>query len=203
MLAGGPLLENRYDMQMDLVAIETRYRAMSPEEFSCIKRSDLTADAAGIYDREVARRLSLGFHVPPDNRKQAMGRLTFGKGMFIVVVACLASAYFIDNHASSKASRSSSPTHHAVGDTTTVVTGDIDNYPCGSTPAALDEIIKWSTLKDSEETARTIIKTDSTVLPSGTRVKVLDYEGLSKLKVRMLGGKGSGVECWVSTDWLN
>jgi hypothetical protein len=48
-------------MQMDLVGVEGRYRAMSPEEFGTVKRSDLTADAASIYDREVTRRLSLGY----------------------------------------------------------------------------------------------------------------------------------------------
>jgi len=134
-----------------------------------------------------------------------MGRLTPGKVIFCLIVVFLVCAFFIGNTPSPEASKSSSPSpsHHSVGDTTTVVTGDVDNYPCGSTTAALDEMIKWATLKDSQEIARTIIKTDSTVLPSGTRVKVLDYEGFSKLKIRILGGTATGVECWVSTDWIN
>ena len=92
--------------------------------------------------------------------------------------------------------------NHAVGAITTVIQ-DTGWFSCGSSPAALDEMIKWATLKDQQEVIRTLIKTGSTRVTPGTRVKVLDYQGFSKLKVRILGGVATGVECWVDPEWLN
>src|SRR5665213_1633222 len=58
--------------------------------------------------------------------------------------------------------------NHAVGAITTVIQ-DTGWFSCGSSPAALDEMIKWATLKDQQEVIRTLIKTGSTRVTPGTR----------------------------------
>ena len=69
---------------MNITSIEERYRAMSPEEFGYVKRDDLTADTVRIYDREVARRQSLGYRMP-DAAHQPEGRTRWGVRAFAVL----------------------------------------------------------------------------------------------------------------------
>lgn len=70
--------------------------------------------------------------------------------------------------------------------------------PCGSTPEALSEMMKWGSANDWDEVKRTGIKTDSTLLYNGDHVKVLD-RGLLRSKVRVLQ---SDKECWVVSEIL-
>lgn len=69
--------------------------------------------------------------------------------------------------------------------------------PCGSTPATLDELIKWGGITpDRDEVRRIVLTTDSVLLNNGDRVKVLE-RGFIKSKVRVLG---RDKECWVPTE---
>jgi hypothetical protein len=46
-------------IKLDLAGLESSYRNMSDEEFSSLKRDDLTTEAAHIYDIEAIRRSTL------------------------------------------------------------------------------------------------------------------------------------------------
>jgi|SRR5271157_2886838 len=43
-------------IEVDLIGLEKNYREMSDEEFALVRRADLTAEAAAVYDRVAALR---------------------------------------------------------------------------------------------------------------------------------------------------
>src|SRR5258708_6560316 len=49
----------RCRVKVELSELELRYRNMPEEEFTPIKREDLTAEAQTLYDREAGRRASV------------------------------------------------------------------------------------------------------------------------------------------------
>jgi hypothetical protein len=96
------------------------------------------------------------------------------------------------------------------GDTATVKEG---LWYCGSSKAALDEMIKWAVRHDRQEVARVMVKTRSVALTKGIQVKVLDSGGLfySQRKVRTLTKAENGdpafnprvgMECWTVMEAL-
>lgn len=80
-----------------------------------------------------------------------------------------------------------------VGDTLVVT---MSGAVCGSTPAAMDEAMKWLVRNDSEEAARIVLKTGSSIVQRGDEIKVLDL-GFMRSKVRLLKTYS---ECWVPTE---
>ena len=114
---------------------------------------------------------------------------------------------------SSTGAKSTSPTSSeraSIGATVGIVEGK-GFWPCGSSPEAYDELMKWAARRDDSEVKRILVRTRSVGLTSGLRVKILDV-GFFKRKVRVLGllsdgrlyseDPRTGRECWVSSDAL-
>jgi hypothetical protein len=136
-----------------------------------------------------------------------LGRWAFA-GLSFLVVILLAAALFGPREG---------PTAD-IGETVNVARGTQSNgtegfWPCGSTMAALDEMVNWAVRGDSAEVKRVMARTQSIALTSGLRVKILDT-GFGKRKVRVLGNYAdgpryaqedprTGVECWVATEALS
>lgn len=96
--------------------------------------------------------------------------------------------------------------HNGIGD---IVTVHGDGWiACGSTKAALDEIINWQVRHDGDEAKRTMMATRSLPLFPGTKVKILDDDGfiVREQKVRVLAdtvqGATVGEVCWVDSEML-
>ncbi len=104
------------------------------------------------------------------------------------------------------------------GITATVVEGR-GFWPCGSTTAAYDELMKWSVRGDMAEVRRTLTRTRSIGIVGGMKVKVLDI-GFGRKKIRVLTNSAGqstlrdeqgvfsadpriGRECWVVSEALS
>src|ERR1022692_3383957 len=104
----------------------------------------------------------------------------------------------------------------STGETTTVRKAK-GFWPCGSTPEAYDELMKWAGLGDNTEVKYTLVKTRSIGIDGGMRVKILDI-AFGKRRVRVLTDDAGAVtvkdekgvslladsrigrECWVTAD---
>jgi LSD1 subclass zinc finger protein len=92
-------------------------------------------------------------------------------------------------------------------------------WPCGSTPAAFDELLRWAVRGDNAELKRTMYMTHSFALDGGMKVKILGV-GFGRRKVRVLTNAGGeaylndadgvfaadpriGRECWVVEEALS
>src|SRR5258706_8408710 len=78
------------------------------------------------------------------------------------------------------------------GDTVTVR----GSWPCGSSPAALDEMTRWLVRRDSREAARVAIETGSSIVEAGDEVEDLDL-GFMRTKLRVLR---TDTQCWVVSE---
>lgn len=92
-------------------------------------------------------------------------------------------------------------------------------WPCGSTPEAYDELMKWATHGDNPELKRAMGATRSIALSGGMQVKILDI-GFGKRRVRVLTNDAGqtylkdeqgvfpadvriGRECWITAEALH
>ena len=67
---------------------------------------------------------------------------------------------------------------------------------CMPTKDGLDEIIKWSVAKDSQEMFRTMLAGGGSIVEAGDSIKLLD-RGIIRSRVRVLK---TGRECWVPAE---
>jgi hypothetical protein len=105
-----------------------------------------------------------------------------------------------------------------IGETVTVQ-HDKGFWPCGSTPQAFDELMKWTVRGDNAEVKRTMARTRSIAVNGGMKVKILDL-AFGKRKVRVLTNDAGeallkdeqgvfpadpriGRECWVVAEALS
>lgn len=73
-----------------------------------------------------------------------------------------------------------------------VVSTKKDSF-CGSSPEALDDMVKWAARGDVQEALRVMLKTRSSLVGKGDTVKILDV-GIIRTKVRQLK---TDRECWL------
>ena len=87
-----------------------------------------------------------------------------------------------------------------------IVTAKREASPCGSTPEAFDEIVKWAVAGDTQEMFRVIATTGSSLWTRGSQAKVLDSGGFlyDRTKIRILSPEPAGYvaaeECWVTSE---
>lgn len=123
-------------------------------------------------------------------------------------------------HSATTKTRLDTALNTGIGDTATVRQGQ-GFWPCGSTPDALEELMKWAARGDKEAVTRTLFKTKSIGIVGGMQVKILDSRGFLSIqrRVRVLTNDAGearlkdeqgefsadpriGRECWVASEAL-
>jgi hypothetical protein len=145
-----------------------------------------------------------------------------GIGLVALVVALLFAVALtrrVGPPASTDPASSDAPaSSHVVIGETAKVKGASGYWPCGSSEAAFNELIKWAGLHDEAELKRTLARTHSIGVLGGMQVKVLDsHVGIRKIRI-LTNDAGEGYlrdekgvfasdsrigrECWIAPEAL-
>ena len=150
--------------------------------------------------------------------KERFNSKAFGVGIGLVAVV-LGLLFSVARTRTAGTPASNDPPPTVVIGENAKVKGASGYWPCCSSEAAFDELIKWAGLHDEAELKRTLARTHSIGVLGGMQVKVLDsHVGMRKIRVLtndageayMRDEKGAfasdpriGRECWIAPEALS